>query len=351
MRGGIAKKTVEYAATLRELKERVSQERLRVVLAANSAMVLLYWDIGDVILRRQADEGWGAKVIDRLSADLSRAFPDMKGFSPRNLKYMRKFAEAWRDRSIVQRVVAQLPWKQNIALLERLQDEQTRLWYAREAVTHGWSQPLLTMQIDKSAHRRAGRAITNFRTTLPPTESDLAEQALKDPYLFNFLGTAELRRERDVENALIEHVQKFLLELGAGFAFVGRQVRLSVGDSEFFVDLLFYHLKLRCFVVVELKAVPFDPAFIGQLGFYLSAIDAQQRHPTDKPTIGLLLCKSKDKLVVEYALRDLKRPIGVAAWETQVVSRLPKELEGALPTIEQLEAATAVGEAKGPAPP
>lgn len=353
MRGGLAKKDVGvgYETTLREIKERVSRERLRVVLSANSAMVLLYWDIGEVILRRQASEGWGAKVIDRLSADLSRSFPDMKGFSPRNLKYMRKFAEAWRDRSIVQQLAAQLPWFHHCVLLDRVSDPRAREWYVRGTIQHGWSRALLSLQIEKQAHRRAGRAITNFRATLPPGDSDLAEQAFKDPYLFDFLGTADLRRERDVENALIEHVQKFLLELGAGFAFVGRQVRLSVGDSEFFVDLLFYHLKLRCFVVVELKAVPFDPAFIGQLGFYLSAIDAQQRHPTDKPTIGLLLCKSKDKLVVEYALRDLKRPIGVAEWETQVVSRLPKELEGALPTLEQLEAATASGEAKGPAPP
>ena len=331
-----------YGATLKEIKERVQRERLKVVLSANSAMVQLYWDIGDVILKRQATEGWGTRVIDRLSADLSREFPDMRGFSPRNLKYMRKFADAWPREAIVQGALAQLSWYHHVALLERVRERQQRLFYARQAATNGWSRAVMALQIDNQAHRRAGKAITSFKATLPPGDSDLAEQAFKDPYLFDFLGTADPRRERDVEKALIEHVQKFLLELGAGFAFVGRQIRLDVGDSEFFVDLLFYHLKLRCFVVVELKAVPFDPAFIGQLNFYLSAIDAQQRHPTDKPTIGLLLCKSKDKLVVEYALRDLKRPIGVAEWETQVASRLPKELEGILPSIEELESELAI---------
>lgn len=328
-----------YATTLAEIKARVQHGRTRTVLSANASMIQLYWDIGDVILRRQAAEGWGTKVIDRLSADLGRAFPDMKGFSPRNLKYMRKFAEAWRDRAFVQQAAAQIAWFHHCVLLDRVSDPKAREWYVGATVRHGWSRAVLSAQIARKAHARAGRAITNFKTTLPSPDSELAEQAFKDPYLFDFLGNADLRRERELEKGLIDHVQKFLLELGSGFAFVGRQVRLDVGESEFFVDLLFYHLKLRCFVVLELKAVPFEPAFIGQLSFYLSAIDAQQRHPDDKPTIGLLLCKSKDKLVVEYALRNFDRPIGVAEWETQIVSSLPKELEGALPTIAELEAA------------
>lgn len=327
-----------YDTTLRAIKERVRRERLRAVLSANSALVQLYWDIGDVILRRQASEGWGTRVIDRLSADLTKAFPDMKGFSPRNLKYMRRFAEEWRRDEIVQAPLAQLSWYHQVALLEHADDRAQRLFYARQAVANGWSRNLLVLQTENRTHLRAGKAITNFKHTLPPAESELAEQAFKDPYVFDFLGLADLKREREVETALIDQVQKFLLELGAGFAFVGRQVRLTVGGSEFFVDLLFYHLKLRCFVVIELKAVPFEPAFVGQLGFYLSAVDAQQRHPDDRPTIGLILCKSKDTLVVEYALRDLKRPIGVAEWETKLVRSLPAELEGTLPTIEQLEA-------------
>jgi len=329
---------VDYASLLEDIKRRVQTERLRVVLSANSAMVKLYWEIGNVILTRQSREGWGARVIDRLSADLRATFPDMKGFSPRNLKYMRAFAEAWPDPEIVQRVVAQLPWRQNIALLEQIAEPAARRWYAQQAIRLGWSQPMLSMQIDHRAYERTGKTINNFKETLPPADSDLAEQVFKDPYLFDFLGTADPRREREVETALVDHVQRFLLELGAGFAFVGRQVRLEVGEQEFFVDLLFFHLKLRCFVVIELKAVKFEPEFVGKMNLYLSAVDAQLRHPEDRPTIGLLLCRSKDKLVAEYALRELKRPIGVAEWETKLVDSLPKELEGSLPTVEELEA-------------
>ena len=327
----------DYASTLRELKQRITGERLRVVMAANAGMVLLYWDIGQTILQRQATEGWGAKVIDRLSADLRQAFPDMKGLSPRNLKYMRAFAEAWPDKAIVQRVIAQLPWRQNIALLERLDDPDVRLWYARKTVEQGWSQPILCLQIEGQAHKRQGKALTNFPATLPPADSDMAAQIFKNPYLFDFIGTADPRREREVEQALVDHIQRFLLEMGAGFAFMGRQAHLEVESQDFYLDLSFYHVKLRCYVVVELKAVPFDPAFVGQLNLYLSAVDDLLRQPDDKPTIGLLLCRSKKKLVVEYALRDLKKPIGVAAWQTKLVKSLPKELKGSLPTIEEIE--------------
>ncbi len=328
----------DYLSTLADIKQRIQDRRLRVVVSANASMVGLYWDIGRLILDRQANAGWGAKVIDRLSADLREAYPDMKGFSPRNLKYMRAFAAAWPDAEIVQRVVARLPWRQNIALLERLDNPETRIWYAEQALQHGWSQPILRTQIDNRARERHGKAISNFPKTLPPVDSDMAEQVFKDPYLFDFLGTADPRREREVEQALVDHIQRFLLELGAGFAFVGRQVLLEVGDQDFFVDLLFYHLKLRCFVVVELKAVPFEPAFVGQLNLYLSAADDLLRHPDDKPTIGLLLCRSKNKIVVEYALRSLAKPIGVAEWETKLVERLPDDLRGSLPTVEEIEA-------------
>jgi predicted nuclease of restriction endonuclease-like (RecB) superfamily len=327
-----------YAEVLADLKQRIGQERLRTVLAANAAMVLLYWDIGRVILQRQEQEGWGAKVIDRLSMDLRKDFSDMQGLSPRNLKYMRAFAAAWPDKAIVQRLAAQIPWFHNCILLDKVSDAATRQWYIQKTIENGWSRSILEIQIEGRLHERQGKAITNFLTTLPPSDSDMAEQVFKDPYLFDFLGTADPRREREIEDALVTHIQRFLLELGAGFAFVGRQVHLEVGDKDFYLDLLFYHLKLRCYIVVELKAVEFDPAFVGQMNLYLSAVDDLLRHRDDKPAIGLLLCKSKNKIIVEYALRNLDRPIGVAGWQTRLVRSLPKELKPSLPTIEEIEA-------------
>jgi predicted nuclease of restriction endonuclease-like (RecB) superfamily len=328
----------DYSEVLGTIKARIQQERLRAVTTANSAMVLLYWDIGHMILERQQLSGWGAKIIDRLAGDLRDAYPDMKGFSPRNLKYMRAFSAAWPDRAIVQGPLAQITWYHNIALLEKVSTGADRLWYARQTVEHGWSQPILILQIEGRAQQRHGKAVSNFKSTLPPVESDMAAHILKDPYLFDFLGTADPRREREVEQALVDHIQSFLLELGTGFAFVGRQVLLEVGDQDFYVDLLFYHLKLRRYVVIELKAVPFAPAFVGQMNVYLSAADDLLRHPDDKPTVGLLLCKSKNKIVIEYALRNLKRPVGVAEWETAIVEKLPRELQASLPTVEEIEA-------------
>jgi len=327
-----------YAAAVSEIKRRIGTQRLGVVLAANEALVLLYWDVGRAILERQQRSGWGARIIDRLSHDLRAAFPEMRGLSARNLKYMRAFAAAWPDRSIVQQVAAQIPWFHNVILLNKLKDARTRLWYARKAREQGWSRNVLAMQIDARLHEREGMAVTNFPATLPPGDSDLAAQVFKDPYLFDFLGTAAPRTEREIEQALVDHLQSFLLELGAGFAFVGRQVLLEVGDRDYYADLLFYHLKLRRYVVVELKAVPFDPAFVGQMSLYLSAVDDLLRHADDQPTIGLLLCKSKNRLVVEYALRGFAKPMGVAEWETRLVDSLPQELRGSLPTIEEIEA-------------
>jgi len=327
-----------YLAALSDIKSRIQQTRLKTALAANSAMILLYWDIGRLILERQEKEGWGAKVIDRLSSDLRDAYPEMTGLSPRNLKYMRAFAAAWPEPEIVQEALARITWYHNLALLEKLDDSTVRLWYARQTVEHGWSRNILALQIESRLHERQGVAVTNFPKSLPPADSDMASQVFKDPYLFDFLGTADPRREREVEQALVDHIQKFLLELGSGFAFVGRQVPLEVGDQDFALDLLFYHLKLRCYVVIELKAVPFAPAFVGQLNLYLSAVDDLLRHPDDKPTIGLLLCREKNRLVVEYALRDLNKPIGVAEWETRIVEKLPDDLKGSLPTVEEIEA-------------
>ena len=237
----------------------------------------------------------------------------------------------------MQEVLAQIPWHHHIALLEKCGSPEERIWYARKSAAQGWSHNILTLQIEAHLHERQEKAVTNFGATLPPAESDMAAQIFKDPYLFDFLGTADPRREREVEQALIDQIQRFLLELGAGFAFVGRQVHLEFASHDFYLDLLFYHLKLRCFVVVELKAVPFDPGFVGTMNMYLSAVDDLLRHPDDKPSIGLLLCRSKSKLIVEYALRGFKKPIGVADWETRLVKRLPKELRGSLPTVEEIE--------------
>jgi predicted nuclease of restriction endonuclease-like (RecB) superfamily len=327
-----------YAATLNEIKERIRTERLRVALSANATMVLMYWEIGRVILARQEDEGWGAKVIDRLSADLRETFPDMQGLSPRNLKYMRRFAEVWPDRAIVQRAAAQLPWRNNQALLDKLDSPAIRLWYAERNIENGWSRDVLCFQIESLLHNRQGKAVHNFFAALPPADSDMAAQVFKDPYLFDFIGTADPRREREVEQALVDHVQKFLLEMGAGFAFVGRQVHLEFSSADYYLDLLFYHLKLRCYVVVELKAVPFEPEFVGKLNMYMSAVDDLLRHVDDKPTIGLLLCKGKDRIIAEYALSGFNRPIGVADWKKQLTEALPAELKGSLPTVEEIEA-------------
>ncbi len=327
-----------YAELLKNIKSRIASARLKAVMSANAAMLQLYWDIGKDILARQAEEGWGAKVIDRLSADLREAFPDMHGLSPRNLKYMRKFAEAWPDHPIVQETLAQIPWYHNITLLEKLPTAEARLWYVPRIVESGWSRNILALQIESGLHERQGKSVNNFAVTMPPTDSDMATQVFKDPYLFDFLGTADPRREREVEQALVDHVQRFLLELGAGFAFVGRQVHLEFSSKDYYIDLLFYHLRLRCYVVVELKAVPFEPEFVGKLNMYLSAVDDLLRHTDDKPSIGLLLCKGKDHLIAEYALNGFIKPIGVADWKEQLTENLPDELKSSLPTVEQIEA-------------
>ena len=324
-----------YADWLAELKTRIHSAQQRATLAVNRELVLLYWQIGRDILTRQAEQGWGAKVIERLAEDLRAAFPEVKGFSRANLMYMRAFAEAWPDAEIVQQAVGQLPWGHNLVLLTRLKNAEQRLAYARSAIAHGWSRNVLNIHIETRLLERQGAALTNFELTLPKPQSDLARESLKDPYRLDFLGLGREAGEREIENALVKHITEFLLELGAGFAFVGRQVLLDVAGDEFFIDLLFYHLKLRCYVVIELKGGKFKPEHLGQLSFYLAAVDAQVKHPQDAPTIGLLLCKSKNKVVAEYALRNNTQPLGVA--EYQLLDSLPEELQTSLPSIEQIE--------------
>lgn len=326
-----------YLKFIEEVKSEIQKQRISVVLNANSSMTCLYWNIGRGILKKQEEEGWGTKIIDRMAKDLKDAFPEMSGFSPRNIKYMRKFAESWPDFEIVQRVVAQIPWRTNISLMDKLKDEESRIWYAYKVIENGWSKTILDLQIESRLMERSGRSVNNFSEALPPADSDMVNQVFKDPYLFDFLGTDMPRREIEIERQLTEHIQSFLLELGQGFAFVGRQVHLEVGGDDFYLDLLFYHLKLRCFVVVELKACDFEPGFISQLNMYQNVVNDILRHPDDKPTIGLLLVKGKNETVVEYSLAGYQNPIGVAEWKNQIAKALPEELRSSLPSIEDIE--------------
>ena len=334
---GLSEMSEGYLRFIDGIKTEIQNQRITVVMNANASMICLYWKIGRAILDMQEAEGWGAKVIDRMAADLKEAFPEMSGFSPRNIKYMRKFAECWPDFEIVQQVVAQIPWRTNRMLLDKLPDAESRIWYARQALENGWSSTVLDLQIQSGLMERSGKSVNNFPAALPPADSDMAVQIFKDPYLFDFLGTDMPRREVEIERQLTEHIQKFLLELGQGFAFVGRQVHLEVGGQDYYLDLLFYHLKLRCYVVIELKACDFEPGFIGQLNMYQNAVNDLLRHPDDKPTIGLLLVKGKNQTVVEYSLAGYQNPIGVAEWKNQMVQALPEELKSSLPTVEEIE--------------
>lgn len=325
-----------YADWLKNLKTDIARAQQRAGLLVNAELIRLYGRIGRDILQRQDTQGWGAKVIDRLARDLKDAFPQMRGWSSSNLKYMRFFAQHCPDGQFGQQAADQLPWFHIVLLLTKLNNPEEREWYALQTVQHGWTRTTLTLNIKNQLHRRQGYAVTNFDKRLPSPGADLANETLKDPYLFDFLGLGNDAHEREIENGLIRHITRFLLELGAGFAFVGRQFRLEVAGDEFFIDLLFYHTRLKCYVVVELKATAFKPEHAGQLNFYLAAVDAQIKADDDKPTIGLLLCKQQNRLVAEYALSGIDKPIGVA--EYQLLRNLPESLGRSLPSIEEIEA-------------
>ena len=320
-----------YDTLLEDLKTRIRQAQVKAALAVNRELVLLYWQIGKDILARQEQEGWGARVITRLSADLRKAFPGMKGLSRTNLLYMRAFSEAYEDEQIVQQLVGQIPWGHNVRILDMVKDADQREWYVRKTIENGWSRNVLVHHIDSRLYEREGRAITNFAATLPAPQSDLAQQLIKDPYHLDFLDITEDARERDLEQALVSRIRDFLLELGAGFAFVGSQYPLTVDGEDFRIDLLFYHLRLRCFVVIELKTTEFKPEYAGKMNFYLAALDDLVKHPDDQPSIGIILCRSKGDAKVRYALQRIASPIGVSTHQ------LPKELEESLPTVEALE--------------
>ena len=337
----------DYGLLINDLKKKVASSQYKAVRAVNKELILLYHHIGNAIIKAQSQHGWGAKIIDKLSKDLRSSFPDMKGFSVRNLKYMRQFAEQYTDLQIVQQVVAQLPWGHNIYLMNLVSNMEDRMFYVKKAIEHGWSRNVMTMQIELQLHKRQGKAITtisNFKDKLTSIQSDLAHNTLKDPYIFDFLGLGDEAHEREVEKGLVSHMEKFLLELGEGFAFVGRQYHLDVGGQDFYLDLLFYHTKLRCFVVIELKDKGFKPEYAGKMNFYLSVVDDLVKSPTDNPSIGLILCRSKNNVLAEYALRDMTKPIGLA--EYNLTKALPEDLKTALPSIEELEAELAKDLAK-----
>lgn len=381
-----------YAPFLGAVKNRIRAAQVKATLSANAELIHLYWDIGRAIAAMQEKEGWGAGVIPRLARDIANDMPDVKGFSERNIWRMMAFAQEYpglrqilpqavaqlaspkilpqaaakmlpseilpqavaelglpeivpqaatqlaapNDHLILQQLVAQLPWGQNIILMEKVKDLRARRWYVEQTITHGWSRNILALQIKSDAHARAGKAVHNFHATLPPPQSDLAEQMLKDPYIFDFLTLAEPFRERELELALLAQVQKFLIELGQGFAFVGRQYHLEVGADDFYLDLLFYHLWLRCFVVVDLKRGPFKAEYAGKMNFYCNVVDDRLRHSEDKPTIGLILCQDKNRIIAEYALKGVKKAIGVSEYE--LTRALPKKFQSSLPTVEQMEA-------------
>lgn len=327
-----------YAKTLNALKERIRIAQIKAALSVNEKLLELYWDIGKTIVEKQKEEGWGSKVIDRMAKDLRAAFPKMTGLSPRNMLYMKQFAEAYPDLTITQQVAAKIPWGHNMVLIDRIKTIKERLWYAHKTIENGWSRDVLETWIDSDLYSRQGKAITNFKETMPKTQSDLANEILKDPYHFDFMPVKEDADEQAIEDGLVAHMQHLLTELGIGFAFIGRQYKIEVEGEDFLIDLLFYHYKLRRFIVVELKNTPFKPEYAGKMAFYLAAVNATLKHPEDEPAIGMILCRSGKRLVIEYALSDSKKSIGVSTYKTKVVESLPKDLKRDLPSVEQIEA-------------
>ena len=326
--------TNEYLDIVNTIKSNIRSAQYKVSVSANRELILLYWNIGNVI---NAHKFWGDKFIENLARDIKLDFPDIKGFSVRNLKYMSKLSSIYTDKAFVQQLVAQIPWGQNIVILDRVTDETEREWYLNQTIENGWSRNVLVHQIESDLYGRQALAdkVNNFENRLADPQSELAVQTMKGPYIFDFIPFKEDMLERDIENELVKNVTALLLELGKGFAFLGNQYHLEVGGEDFYIDLLFYNLNLRCYVVIELKTGEFKPEYAGKLNFYLSAVDAELKKAEDNPSIGLLLCKSKNNIIAEYALKDMSKPIGVS--EYKVTRTLPKELEEALPSEEDIK--------------
>jgi predicted nuclease of restriction endonuclease-like (RecB) superfamily len=345
----------KYQLILNGLKDKIRQARFKAVLTANAQLLAIYWEVGQAIIQQENEEGWGAKTVERLSVDLRTEFEDMKGLSVRNLRYMREFAKAYPQFSILQPAVAKLPktkkprtqvdilqpliakipWTHHTIILDRIKDKEKRFFYLQKTVENGWSKTVLSLQIDNKLFERQGKAINNFENTLPAINSDLAKETFKSSYVFDFLTLNEEAKEKDLERALMQHLKKFMLELGRGFAYVGNQFNLVVEDDDYFLDLLFYNINLKCYVVFELKVGDFKPEFTGKLNFYTNTVNEEIKNKDDKPTIGILLCKTPNKTVVKYSLQGIKSPIGVSDY--QFATALPKQLKGEMPTIEELE--------------
>lgn len=338
----------DFSTLLKEIKTRIQQAQTRAVLSVNSELIRLYWDVGRTIDQRQKNEGWGSHVIPKLAKELSGELAELKGFSSANLNRMVAFYRAYPEMNpILSQAVIKLeknqtatlfcsiPWGHHILLLNKIKEKAIRFWYMEQTLKNGWSRNILTIMIQNESHLRKGKAVTNFQRLLPSPESDLVQQELKDPYVFDFLTLQETFHERELEVGLLKHLEQFLLELGQGFAFVGRQYYVKINDNEFYLDLLFYHLELRRFIVVELKKGRFKPEYAGKMNFYLSLIDDSLKKPTDNTTIGLILCQEKDQIMAEYTLRGVDRPIGVSEYE--LTRALPKDLKSSLPTVEEIE--------------
>lgn len=356
----------DYKAFIRDIKERIQSAQIKAAVSVNREMLLLYWDLGQRLILKQQETSWGSGFIKQMSKDLQNEFPQMKGFSVRNLELMRQWVRFWLEHPVfAQQAATQLseseiglqvivpwdtdaksqqlvdllmgiPWWHQVVILSKIKSHDQALFYVQKTIQNNWSRAVLTHQIESQLYARTGKAIDNFQATLPAPHSDLARETLKNPYSFDFLTLREKHDEQELEDALVQHVTQFLLELGAGFAYLGRQFKLEVAGDSFYMDLLFYHTKLHCYVVVELKAVKFQPEFAGKLNFYVSAVDSQIKSPEDAPTLGLLICKSKNDTVVEYALRDIHKPIGVS--EYTLTKILPESFQSSLPTIAEIEA-------------
>lgn len=351
-----------YAQWRKDIEHLIDTAKLRTALNVNVGTLTLYWNIGKSILQKQEQEGWGKQVIEQLSKDLISRYPDDRGYSKRNLGYMKSFAMQYPDfpflqvplaklkelpilqatlaklenegRKFVQVPLAQISWYHHISLLPKVKDEAERAYYITETAQNGWSRDVMLFQIDNGYIHAKGHAINNFEQTLPALQSDLARYIFKDPYNFSFIGTVALQNELDIEKSLTSKITDFLLEMGRGFAYIGRQYHISVDGDDYYIDLLMYHLKLHCYVVVELKAVEFKPEFVSKLNFYISAVDDMVKSPEDKPTIGLLLCRTKSNKKAEFSLRGITQPMGIAQYETE---KLFADVASALPQIEEIE--------------
>ena len=346
----ILKSDIEYKQWLTDLKFRIRNSQIKAALKVNAELINLYWELGKEIVSKQEQSQWGDGLIKQLSSDLQQEFPNMKGFSISNIKYIKQwYLFYYKDITIgqqvvgqlenifnIQELVSQIPWGHNLRIIAQCKSTEEAMFYIHKTIEYSWSRSILDQPIKQQDYQRTRHSVSNFSRLLPTVQSDLAQELLKDPYNFDFLTLTDSYKERELENALTDNITKFLIELGAGFAYVGRQIPLKVGNKEFYLDLLFYHLKLRCYIVIELKATYFIPEYTGKLSFYLTAVNDLLKHQTDNPTIGLLICKNKDSFIAEYSLKGISQPIGVSEYE---LTRLcPEDFKGSLPSIEEIEA-------------